>query len=72
MRLLLEERRTVPEYLISEPSDVVARLIDGVRRNRLHVFPDKHSRGIYYVARFAPWQTELSSTCGVKFRVSVA
>ncbi|NOR37822.1 MAG: SDR family NAD(P)-dependent oxidoreductase [Woeseiaceae bacterium] len=50
-----EERRTVPAYLISEPSDVVARMIDGVRRNRLHVFPDKYSRGIYYVARFVPW-----------------
>jgi short-subunit dehydrogenase len=50
-----EERRTVPAYLISEPSDVVARMLDGVRRNRLHVFPDKYSRGIYYVTRFAPW-----------------
>ena len=50
-----EERRTVPEYLISEPSDVVARMIEGVRRNRLHVFPDKYSRRIHTVARFAPW-----------------
>jgi short-subunit dehydrogenase len=50
-----EERRTVPANLISEPSDVVARMIDGVRRNRLHVFPDKYSRSIYYVTRFAPW-----------------
>jgi hypothetical protein len=30
-------------------------MIDGVRRNRLHVFPDKYSRCIHYVARFAPW-----------------
>jgi hypothetical protein len=30
-------------------------MIDGVRRNRLHVFPDKHSRRIHYVARFVPW-----------------
>jgi short-subunit dehydrogenase len=50
-----EQRRTVPAYLISEPADVVARMIDGVRRNRLHVFPDKHSRRIHYVTRFAPW-----------------
>lgn len=50
-----EERRTVPAYLISDPSDVVARIIEGVRGNRLHVFPDKHSRRIHYVARFAPW-----------------
>jgi short-subunit dehydrogenase len=50
-----EERRTVPAYLISEPSDVVARMLDGVRRNRLHVFPDKHARRIHYITRFAPW-----------------
>ena len=50
-----EERRAPPEYLISEPSDVVARIIEGVRRNQLHVFPDKYARLIHYVTRFAPW-----------------
>ncbi len=50
-----EQRRIVPEYLISEPADVVAALIKGVRRNRLHVFPDRHSRLGYYVTRFLPW-----------------
>jgi len=50
-----EERRVVPAYLVSDPADVVARIVDGVRRNRLHVFPDRYSRVIHYVARFAPW-----------------
>ena len=50
-----EERRVVPGFLISEPADVVRRIVAGVRRNRLHVFPDKHSRRIHYIARFAPW-----------------
>ena len=50
-----EEPRIVPAYLISEPAHVVERIIAGVRRNRLHVFPDKYSRLIYYVSRFAPW-----------------
>lgn len=50
-----EERRAVPDYLISEPADVVARIIKGVRRNRLHVFPDRHARRIHYVTRFFPW-----------------
>lgn len=49
------ERRVVPEYLISDPADVVAQVIRGVRRNRLHVFPDRHARLVYYVARFVPW-----------------
>jgi short-subunit dehydrogenase len=50
-----EERRVVPEYVISEPEDVVARVLDGIRRNRMHVFPDRHARLIHYVTRFAPW-----------------
>ena len=50
-----EEKRVVPSFLVSEPADVVARIIDGVRRNRLHVFPDKHSRLFTDVARFMPW-----------------
>ena len=54
-----EQRRTVPAYLISEPSDVVARMIKGVRRNRLHVFPDKYARSMHYVTRFAPWLVPL-------------
>ena len=54
-----EERRVVPAYLLSDPSDVVAQMIDGVRRNRLHVFPDKYARRIHYVTRFAPWLVPL-------------
>lgn len=49
------ERRAVPEYLISEPSDVVSRIIRGVQKNQLHVFPDKHARRIHYLKRFMPW-----------------
>ncbi len=50
-----EQRRVVPEYLISEPSLVVAQIVKGVRHNRLHVFPDRHARLIHYVTRFLPW-----------------
>ena len=54
-----EERRVVPAYLLSDPSEVVAQMVDGVRRNRLHVFPDKYARRIHYVTRFAPWLVPL-------------
>ena len=54
-----EERRGVPDYLVSDPADVVARIIVGVRRNRRHVFPDRHARVIHYVTRFAPWLVPL-------------
>lgn len=50
-----EEKREVPENLISEPADVVANIIQGVRKKTLHVFPDKHARRIHYLKRFVPW-----------------
>ena len=49
------ERRDVPDYLVSNPEDVVARMIRGIRRDKLHVFPDRHSPIIHYVTRFVPW-----------------
>jgi short-subunit dehydrogenase len=50
-----ERRRAVPEAIISEPQDVVAEIIRGIRRNRLHVFPDKQARRIHILKRYAPW-----------------
>ena len=53
------EQRVVPDYLISDPEHVVERILHGVRRNRVHVFPDKYARIIHYLARFAPWALPL-------------
>ena len=50
-----EEKRSVPEHLLTDPADVVAQVVAGVRRNKLHVFPDKYARLAYYLLRFAPW-----------------
>ncbi len=50
-----EERRVVPDYLISDPANVVAHIIKGIRRNRLHVYPDRYARALQYIARFVPW-----------------
>lgn len=50
-----EVRRTIPQRLISDPADVVEKIIEGIQRNRLHVFPDKHARYGHYIKRFAPW-----------------
>ena len=49
-----EEQRSAPEFLISDPARVVDRIVDGVRRNRLNVFPDKYARLIHFLSRFAP------------------
>jgi len=48
-------RRAVPEHLISEPADVVREILRGVRRDRLHVFPDRQARRVHLLKRFVPW-----------------
>lgn len=50
-----ERKRKVPPHLISNPEHVVAKVIAGVRGNKLHVFPDKYARATYYMLRFVPW-----------------
>ena len=50
-----DERRVAPDYLVTDPEEVVANILEGIRRKRLHVFPDKHARRIHYITRFAPW-----------------
>lgn len=56
-----DERRIVPENFISEPSDVVTEILKGIRKDRLHVFPDKYARRIHYLTRFVPWVIPLMS-----------
>jgi len=51
----MEERKAVPEQLISEPADVVAAIIKGVEHDRLHIFPDKIALRVHYLKRFVPW-----------------
>jgi short-subunit dehydrogenase len=48
-------RREVPDDMVTDPADVVAEIIKGVRKNRRDIFPDKMSRRIYYLKRFMPW-----------------
>ncbi len=50
-----DEPMEVPPALISEPADVVAEMLEGIRRKRLHVFPDKHARRVHLLTRFVPW-----------------
>lgn len=50
-----EERLEVPEEMISDPADVVSEIIEGIRRDRRDIFPDKLSRRIHYLKRFVPW-----------------
>lgn len=50
-----ESRREVPLDMATEPSDVVAAIIKGIRANRRHIFPDRTAKQIHYITRFLPW-----------------
>ncbi len=54
-----EERREIPDDMATDPADVVAAIIKGVRRNRKHVFPDRTAKQIHYMTRFLPWLVPL-------------
>ncbi len=50
-----ETRREIPIDMATDPSDVVAAIIKGVRANRNHIFPDRTAKQIHYITRFFPW-----------------
>ena len=54
-----EHRLAAPQHYVSDPADVVAKIASGVRRKKLHVFPDSYSRLTYYLLQFAPWVVEM-------------
>ena len=56
-----KERMAIPEEMVTDPADVVAAIIKGVKRNRLHIFPDKMARRIHYMKRYIPWLIPLMS-----------
>jgi len=50
-----EHRMAIPDDIVTDPADVVAAVIKGVKRDRLHIFPDKMARKIHYIKRYIPW-----------------
>lgn len=48
-------RSTVPDRLLSEPDFVMARLIDGIRRRKVHVYPGSIPHIADFLRRVAPW-----------------
>ena len=54
-----ETRHEVPDDMVTDPADVVAAIVTGVKKNRRDIFPDKMSRRIHYLKRFMPWTIPL-------------
>ena len=56
-----EERHEVPEEMLSDPADVAAEIVKGVKLDTCDIFPDKTSRRVHYLKRFMPWTIPLIS-----------
>jgi short-subunit dehydrogenase len=54
-----ETRREIPDDMVTDPADVVAEIVAGVKKNRRDIFPDKMSRRVHYLKRFMPWTIPL-------------
>lgn len=52
---LAEETKGIPDNLLTDPSAVIRRTLQGIERNRLHVFPDRVADTVHLLKRFAPW-----------------
>jgi len=49
-----EEKVDVPDDVVTEPANVVAEMLRGIRKNKLHIFPDKMARRIQFMKRHVP------------------
>lgn len=50
-----EPRRRVPDDIVTDPANVVGEILQGIRKDRAHVFPDKTARRLHIMKRLFPW-----------------
>ena len=51
----VDDQWVLPDDLVTDPADVVAAILKGVRADKQHIFPDSMSRKIHFIKRFFPW-----------------
>lgn len=49
-----EEKTEVPDDLVTDPAEVVARMLQGVTKEKQHIFPDKMATRIQFAKRHFP------------------
>ena len=49
-----EEKTEVPDDVVTDPADVVAAMLRGIRKDKLHIFPDKMAARIQFMKRHMP------------------
>ena len=49
-----EERSEVPDDVVTDPADVVAAMLRGIGKDKLHIFPDQYAGRIQFMKRHFP------------------
>jgi short-subunit dehydrogenase len=49
-----EKKTDLPDDIVTDPAEVVAAMLRGISKNKLHIFPDKMARRIHFMKRYAP------------------
>ena len=49
------EKLQVPDDIMTDPADVVAAILAGIRGSRQHIYPDKMSWRVQILKRYCPW-----------------
>ena len=49
------KRPELADEVLTDPADVIKAVVEGVRRNEPHVFPDPMARRVARLKRYAPW-----------------
>ncbi|MDX1957051.1 MAG: SDR family NAD(P)-dependent oxidoreductase [Leptospiraceae bacterium] len=60
------EKLSIPDMLLSEPKDVIADLLDGVKNNTVHVYPGPIAKSLEAIGRIAPWALQMMTTGLIK------
>jgi len=50
----LSQKKIIPDFLLSEPKDVVNDMINGIKSNQLHVYPGPISQVFSWISRLTP------------------
>lgn len=49
-----QKKLQVPDALVTEPAAVVGQMLQGIRKNRQHIFPDRMARRVQFLKRHFP------------------
>lgn len=49
-----QQTQGIPDNLVTDPAKVIARTIQGISRNQLHVFPDQTAKRLHFLQTYFP------------------